>query len=295
MKALSSIKNLLDKIGGPAFVLALVVLVGSALGMQSAIRAYGLHLKKLPIYAKGGRTLLALPNETESWKQYGPDRIESAEVEETLGTKNYVSRTYVQKVSDVNAKPLAMEFHAAYYTGMIDTVPHVPDRCFVGGGWELGSSPTNVPLPLDRTRWTLDKKASEELASQVYRTRLSNEYGSRPGVRVRLPFDPQNIKIRVTSFLTPEGGELFAGYFFVANGGAVASPEGVRLLAYDLKSSYAYYLKIQVTSARVGSNEELAKMAASLLDELLGEIMLCVPDWVRVEQGSYPPPTKGKL
>lgn len=62
----------------------------------------------------------------------------------------------------------------------------------------------------------------------------------------------------------------------------------MRLLAFDLRSVYAYYLKIQVTSTSVSSGEELVARAGSLLSELMPEIMRCVPDWVEVEAGRYP-------
>jgi hypothetical protein len=38
----------------------------------------------------------------------------------------------------------------------------------------------------------------------------------------------------------------------------------------------------------VGSAEELASAAGSLLDDLLGELVTCTPDWVRVVQGQWP-------
>jgi hypothetical protein len=86
---------------------------------------------------------------------------------------------------------------------------------------------------------------------------------------------------------------FYAGYFFVANGGWVSSAEGVRLLAFDLRTKYAFYMKVQVTSVSgITSGEQLAKEAASLLDGLLPELMLCVPDWVEVEEGRYPEPTR---
>ena len=74
-----------------------------------------------------------------------------------------------------------------------------------------------------------------------------------------------------------------------SNGGWVASAEGVRLLAFDLKVDYAFYLKVQIDSADVQSPDELAALAGSLLDDLLGEIMTCAPDWTKVERGLWPP------
>ena len=63
----------------------------------------------------------------------------------------------------------------------------------------------------------------------------------------------------------------------------------MRLLAFDLHSRYAYYLKVQFTSDKVKSDDELAALAASFLDETFGDLMECVPDWAEVEAGRYPP------
>jgi hypothetical protein len=41
-------------------------------------------------------------------------------------------------------------------------------------------------------------------------------------------------------------------------------------------------------SGSVGSAEELAAQAAGLLDEVLPDLMQCVPDWTEVEEGRWP-------
>lgn len=271
------------------FIAALVILVGSAVGMTTGIRAFDIYLAKLPIQAPEGRTLNSIPTETASWIKVGNDRVESAEVVETLGTSNYLSRTYVEKHPKDPAKPRAVELHLAYYTGMIDTVPHVPDRCFIGGGMSQGTDPVYPKLTFDRTRWFPDPDVPEEMRSKVWRMRLADDrkYTSRPGQSVRLPREPDSIRLRVMGFDSAGGPRIFAGYFFIANGGHTASAQSVRALAFNLTDDYAYYLKVQCT-AETTSAEELASMSSDLLGELLGEIMLCVPDWTEVQEGRYP-------
>lgn len=282
----------------PAFLAALGVLTASALGMSAALDAYKIFLRKLPIHAAPdpitglSPTLSSVPAETARWKREGADKLESAETIEVLGTENYVSRLYVEKSPAEAGRPRRVEVHGAYYTGMIDTVPHVPERCFVGGGMQLTGGPWVVPIPLNTAEWRPDTAPAAEGAEPVFTTRLSNEYSSRPGSRVRLPrgVSPENpLMMRVSEFSDRAGNRWYAGYFFVANGGAVSSAEGVRLLAFSLTNDYAYYLKVQFTSGDAESPEDLAAMAGSLLDDLLGELMRCVPDWTEVEQGRYPP------
>ncbi|KAA0213462.1 MAG: exosortase-associated EpsI family protein [Leptolyngbya sp. PLA3] len=280
----------------PGFLVAMTLMLVSALGMSAAIRAYGLHLQKLEIYAPNNRQVSTLPRETPSWIQVGTDQIMDQDTVKTLGTKNYVSRVYMEKV-DKSAQParepIVMELHVAYYTGGIDTVPHVPERCMVGGGWLQTQGAQTLPLALDSSTWVRDAGASSEARGDVYTVRtLPAPYSDAPGTRVPLPFgvSPQSpVRMRISAFGNPQTGKtLYSGYFFIANGGTVASAEGVRTLAFDLTSDYAYYLKVQCSSTSVASAEELATASSSLTSELIAEIMRCVPDWSLVEAGEYP-------
>lgn len=282
----------------PAFFVAFLVLLASAAGFSTLIEAYGIHLKKEAIYPPGGRLISSLPAETDSWEQIGADQVMSSEMLEELGTENTVSRRYVQKESTMvpgQKTPHIIDFHAAYYTGMIDTVPHVPERCFVGGGMRKSSVSEVMALPIVMDDWVEDEDVPAKFRGPidaVYTAPTSWQYSDRKGFRVRMPrgagpTDP--LKMRVSEFLgRDDDTAVYAGYFFVANGGTVATAEGVRSLAFDLTSDYAYYLKIQTTCVSVGSKGEHADVSASLIGELLPEIMRCVPDWIEVEQGEYP-------
>lgn len=271
------------------FLTAIAILGLSAVGMSVGIRAYGIYLSKLPIEAPDGRTLNSVPTETANWIKIGNDRIESADVLATLGTDNYLSRTYAEKHPANPDKPRSVELHLAYYTGMIDTVPHVPDRCFIGGGMTQGTNAQVIPLDLDRTRWFQDPDVPDDQRGKVWRTRLADDhrYTSRPGQSVRLPREPDSMRMRAMGFDIPGGPRIYAGYFFIANGGHVPTAQDVRLLAFNLTDDYAYYMKVQFTS-QAASAEELARMSSELLGELIGEIMLCVPDWTEVQAGTYP-------
>lgn len=273
----------------PAFVVAFAVLAASALGFTAVIGAMRIYLQKLPINPPGDRQVSAIPAETESWKRVGPDRVEDAAMLEELGTRNYLSRAYVQKNPPEGRRGKSLELHLAYYTGMVDTVPHVPERCMVGGGWVIAGGTEVLPLSLENPTWLPANDVPEDLAGRVYTARLSNAYSDAGGQRVHLPFDPHSIRMCITPFKgAGSDRKLFAGYFFVANGGHKPNPNEVRLLAFDLKDDYAYYVKVQVSSADVETPAELAQLASSLLGELLPEIMRCVPDWVAVQRGLYP-------
>jgi exosortase len=264
----------------PAFVVSLAIMLGCAAGMSAGIRFFGIYTTKLAIRAE--HRLNSIATETASWSRLGSDRKEPKEVEAELGTDNYISRLYVRREApgaDTKSQrgPVGLEFHAAYYTGMVDTVPHVPERCMVGAGWQITEGPWTVEIPVDRSTWTEDPSVPG-----VWRVRDAN------GKRIRLPRDADRVQLRVTKYEGPRGARLYAGYFFLANGGWTPTAEGVRLLAFDLKDDYAYYCKVQFSSNTVAGPEELAAQAGTLLSELYPEIMRCVPDWTEVAAGRYP-------
>ncbi len=275
----------------PTAAVLLAVLSVCALGMGWSIRTLGIHLDKLPIYAPEGRTLGTVPRETESWRAVGPDKIETAEVLEELGTQNYVTRVYVEKNPPEGRPPRSVELHAAYYTDQIDTVPHVPERCFVGGGLQRTAESTVMPMQLDRSGW-IPPGAVGALGEPVMAARTSTKWSPARGARVNLPRGIDDIGLRTSGYSIPRMGEIYAGYFFIANGAIATSAEQVRLLAFDLSNDYAYYLKVQFNAAagsQIDSPEELAEVSADLLSELLPDLMRCVPDWVEVSAGRYPP------
>lgn len=276
----------------PAFVVCLVVLVGGGAAFRSTIAALKFQLTKRPIEAE--LKLPSLPLQTERWKSVS-DKQESAEMLEVLGTQNYVTRAYVRIEDAANPSADIVELHAAYYTGMIDTVPHVPDRCLVGAGFTITGATRNVPLSLDLSSWTpiTTAEGHPALSRRSYRTRdaigpdgLERKVLIRP--QVILPDGIETAELRVTEFATPHGGmKLQAGYFFIANGGIASSAEQVRALAFDLRADYAYYLKVQF-SGSFDSAEDLAVAASDLLNEILPDLMLCAPDWHAVQAGEYP-------
>jgi hypothetical protein len=272
----------------PAVVVPLAVFVLAAGSLGWYIRANGLRITKLPIYPKDNLQLRAIPTELPPtgeprWVRIGQDRQMGAEELVALGSDNALSRVYQRADTIGTDDPVAFELHAVYYTGMIDTVPHVPERCVVAGGGEMTSGPTVVPVPLDLTESTGVLREEREDGEVRYSDRSEVSFQ-----RVSLPRGIEDLAMTISSFeVLGSDSTIWAGYFFIANGGVVASASGVRGLAYQLDSDYAFYAKVQFSSLTVDSAEELAQLAADALEDLLPEIMRCVPDWDEVEAGTW--------
>jgi exosortase len=265
----------------------------SAVGMGAAIHYYKVYLQKLETYPESGADVRSVPSETSLWSIVGSDTVYPQEMVDELGTRNYLTRLY-QRREPRQGKPNRdmLDLHLAYYTGLLDAVPHVPERCFTGSGLALSGGPWIVDVPLASDGWVPDDEWKQERGEALYTARTSNQYSRRPGQRVALPrgVSPTSpLRLRVSEYTDSRGNRAFAGYFFIANGGWVSSAEGVRELAFKLSDRYAYFLKVQVQSTTVEQPEELAALAGSLLDEILADIMFTVPDWRRVQRGQWPP------
>lgn len=265
-----------------ALAAAMGVLLVGAVGLTSVIHVRGYFLTKLPIQPR--EKLHTLPAEYPSWVRVGEDEVMSAEAEEELGTKDYVSRQYIERNPADPAHPKVVNLHIAYYTGMIETVPHVPERCLVAAGWLQTGPPERLHVPLDMSRLVPDATADPDLmGGTIWMGRSPTTQG-----RVRLPVGIENLRMRVSPFVNSRGAKYFAGYFFITNGGTVPSADDIRLLAFRLKDDYAYYAKVQFSSGSVDSAQELVDVAASMLNEMFPDIMLRMPDWVEVKTGRYP-------
>ncbi len=280
----------------PVFLVITLLLLLGAASMRTALSALEIHLRKLPIYAPENRQLRSLPAETEEWLRRGNDQVLSPEVVDELGTSNYIDRSYVRPAnpdadSGSRQRAVALSVHLAYYTGMIDAVPHVPERCFVGGGLHVAGGPWPKPLPLKPRRLLKNYYGDGD---DFLRVPSSFNPQGRDTVRIpKFPGEDDFPSMRVTEFEDPRrpGQPLYSGYLFLANGKFVTHAEQVRLAAFDLTDDYAYYLKIQFTggAGEFESPDEFAAASADLLSELLPGILLCVPDWGAVQAGTYPP------
>ncbi|MEM1165857.1 MAG: exosortase-associated EpsI family protein [Planctomycetota bacterium] len=270
----------------PAFLVSFLVLVGAAASLEATVRIFDFHLQKKPIQPQSGLTFSSLPTDFPSWHRLHPDQQLSVEVIDELGTENYLSRWYTEKDPGEGREPRVFELHLAYYTGVIDAVPHVPERCFVGGGMTTaGGTQRDLSVPLDLSSLILNESDEAAFMSgPVYMARSPERHD-----RVNLPVGVDSLKMTATPFTSANGSTIWAGYFFIANGGTVSSADQVRLLAFQLEDDYAYYAKVQFLSSGVSSADELATLAADALDEMFADIMRCLPDWTEVEAGVYPP------
>lgn len=270
-----------DRNAPVALVIAAATLLAAGIGFRFAARSAEAYFAKEPVPLR--RAFSSIPKRLGAWQASGEDQMLTAEVEEALGTDVYLDRTYVRSEGGIG--PSAVAVHIAYYTGLIDAVPHVVDRCAVAHGWVNVDLPDNLDFPVDRSQWTQDPERVNRRTGEPYPVLTFRHHVTGRPVTVRMPIGPYQVRTSEFRIGDSPDERLFAGYFFIANGEIMPTPEGVRKFAFALDTKYAYYAKVQFTvPVREGQDRErFVEVVADLARELLPELMACLPDWGELE------------
>ena len=278
----------------PTFLAAFVVLLVAAVGLNASVQFLKLHFKKQPVPL--ARPLTLVPDRFGPWIQVMPDKAIDHEMQDVLGTDQYIFREYIDEriagadvkdrfkalATDEQRQEMLSKLRAqhrdavvnlavTYYTGMVDTVAHVPDRCYIADGYEPRPEENDKPL------WPIGR----DLPVQAKALGPNNQ-----------PTD--DIQVRYLNFEDQTGMSKLVrsvAYFFNTNGSWAASPLDVRLKLQDIRQRYGYYAKVEVMTFESDAKKSAAVMT-DFLASALPEIHRCMPDWSKVTgtgTGATPP------
>ncbi len=234
-------KEILKKlIADKSFVICTLVLLISALGVESFAHALKLHFVRAPVPL---RKKLQDFDVSKMWpyKLIKTVKLDS-EIVEALGTKDYLQMIFDDtSMKDENAPGKYVSFFVTYYTGSLDQVPHVPDVCYQGGGYDpIGSENTYLTLP------DLGLKNNK--------------------LPVRVLF------FRDTKSLLPSVKPVV--YFFSVNGKFEATRNNVRLTLADIRQRYAYFSKVEIAFLGVQPDKkQTLELTAKFLKKALPILM----------------------
>jgi hypothetical protein len=122
----------------PAFLVCVVLLAGGAIGMPTAMKHLQMYLIKVPLPISKSLSLLD-DNGLGPYKVVAKSEIENAEVLKSLGTEEYIQWVLQDTEAVADSDTRFCTLFITYYD-LPDRVPHVPEECYVGGGYQRVSS-----------------------------------------------------------------------------------------------------------------------------------------------------------
>jgi hypothetical protein len=244
------------------FLVAVLVLLIVGIGMQFMTTFMKVYFKKEPVPLR--LSLLKLPSKVGPWTMVAQDQPLQADIEEALGTKEYVFRNYVdprvigtERVKNLLSLPeekqrielelierqyprAVVHFAVTYYTGLVDTVAHIPDRCYIADGYE--------PSKYDVEKWPISGDRSVEVRFINFED--TGGFASKQSRNV--------------------------AYFFQVNGAMESDPLGVRRRLQNLLNRHGYYAKVELMT-QLGDREQAARTMQDFLGYSLAEVQKCLP------------------
>ena len=130
----------------PAFLLCVAVLAVAGSGMSFAIKSFGVYLKKEPLPLRKSLELLD-ESDLSPYVVVQPKlKIENEEVLKSLGTEDYIQWILENTDAQINSHVKRCMLFITYYR-LPDRVPHVPEECYAGGGFQrLASDSVNFEI-----------------------------------------------------------------------------------------------------------------------------------------------------
>lgn len=248
MMALSGLVSALRR---PAFILCVLTLASSAVGLEVAARWLGLKFAKLP--APPQAPLRSLDRTKLGPYEFLDSGIIPPEMIEELGTEEYIHWVLLDTSVEPGDPTRMASLFVTYYTGQRDPVPHVPDVCYLGGGFQQVA-------------------ASEETAQVPELEAL--------GFSPTVPF--RTLTFARAGDLNPV--DTTVCYTFAANNTLLANREQVRLKLRKLTVTHSYFSKVEVKffgrNERQPTREQAIAAAARLFRQVLPVLIEDHwPDW----------------
>ncbi|HEY0007440.1 MAG TPA: hypothetical protein VGB55_01845 [Tepidisphaeraceae bacterium] len=258
-----------------AFGIVAAVLLTAGIGFNAVVAKMQVTFQKLPV--NPAAPLLSISASAGPWVQTTIDRSLNPDFEHELGTKEYVFRSYVdtRKLDpDARKQFLAatiedrekmltsgvirpgpdgmIKFMLTYYTGSVDTVPHVPERCYAADGFK--------PSTYEVVEWPiLPRMVPADCITQVRLINFEDQIDSRASRQRQV------------------------SYFFHVNGEYAEDPLfEVRKKLQNLLEPHAYFAKIELVTD-LPEAKGAAAIMSDFLTHLMPEIERVLPDWKKLK------------
>jgi len=224
----------------PAFLVCAVVLALCGVGLSAVVGGLGAYLKKEPMPLR--RPLDQMDESALApFRVVSRPRIEDTDVLKSLGTTDYIQWVFEDTEADA-AQPARLVLAFVTYYGLPDRVPHVPEECYLGVGFQC--------LATDQAMLSLDVPQG--------RTSVVAKY---------LVFGPTQVG--------PWGGagNVPVLYLFRVNGQYAANRDEARIaLNRNIWGRHSYFSKVELVfnrDAGTPSKSQVVQTSQRLLGVLL--------------------------
>jgi hypothetical protein len=261
------------------FLIAAAVLLAAAIGLNASVSFLQLHFKKESVPLRVSFTdAKVMPQVIGPWVQVAREDTLDADMLASLATNEFLFCYYVNSAAlglsthDVQKmmegknvleqkvilgqlqrrKPTAvLQFSMTYYTGKPDTVAHIPERCYVGDGFD--------PVDPDTETWQVGDRRLE-VRHITFQSTAANR------------------------------GNHNVAYFFHTNGHYESDSLRVRATLQNLFARYGYYSKAELMCVTPGKEQEGKKerlesqqAMADFLNRALPSFEAALPDWSKYQ------------
>jgi hypothetical protein len=236
----------------PAFLICVLVLAAAGASMSVTMKKLGIVFKKEPLPLKKSLDELNEKDLTP-YKVVSKEKIQNPDTLKALGTEDYIQWILEDTEQADNSPAKELLLFITYYK-LPDRVPHVPEECWTGGGYQ-------------------------QLGSEAVTFNIDNSEGFETNVPAKyLVFSSKQTNLWQSSERIPNL------YFFKVNGQYAGSREQARItLNKNLFGRSSYFCKVELVFNRssVAPSKEQAVAAG---EKLLGVILPILeqqhwPDW----------------
>ena len=226
----------------PAFVICVLVLAVTGAGMSIAMRNMGMILKKEPLPLK--KSLEFLDETDLSPYRVVPPKltITNDDILKALGTKDYI-QWILEDTEQARTSPVKKCLLFITYYPLPDRVPHVPEECWTGGGYQ-------------------------RLRSEDVRLNINNMTDFEVNIPAKyLVFGPKAANLWQSDIRIPNV------YFFRVNDQFAGSREEARIaLNKNLFGKHSYFCKVELVF-NAGPTQPNKEEAVGACEKLLSVIL----------------------
>jgi len=226
----------------PAFLICALVLAAGGAGMSMTMKRLGVILKKEPLPLRKSLELLDEGDLGPYRVVYPKLKIENKDVLKALGTEDYIQWVLEDSEEPAGSPVKRCLLFITYYQ-LPDRVPHVPEECWTGGGYQ-------------------------KLPSQGVTLKINDNAGFEANIPAKyLVFGPKRASLWQDSVRIPNL------YFFKVNGQYAGSREHARIaLNKNLFGESSYFSKMELVfnrSSAVPGKDAAVRASEKLLAVIL--------------------------